>query len=275
MFTVEYRDDVKVLQAFRNRDLIEKLTANEVKLLAKAENIVSTILTPGMSEYEIVLAVHDYIILNGKYATQHDDPAIQSNLHKAEGILMDGVGVCSSYAGSMQLLLGMANINSLFVTGIGQNKNGLSGLHAWNIVMIDGRWYNFDITWDDPTPDKPGVVSYAYFGLPDDVFSADHIWNREAYPAANSHYHNYYRYNDLWANNYNRFKTIISREIKRQSDKKEIKVHMYVENYRAEDFDLNFIFNLVTGAEKVTYTKINGTQGEFVLTIIRKKGLGV
>jgi len=269
MFTVEYRDDVKVLQAYRNRELIDRLTANEAAMLEKAESIISNLITHGMSDYDKVLAVHDYIVLNGRYSTQSDDPLIQESLHGTEGILLHGVGVCSSYSGTMCLLLGMVNVECIFVTGIGQNKNGLTGLHSWNKVMIDGMWYNFDVTWDDPTPDNPGVVSYAYFGITDEIFSADHIWNNDVYPAANGVYHNYYRYNGLFSHNYEHFRDIITQEIEMQDNNLEIQVSLYVENYDSSEYDLNFIFDLLTDIKSASHTRLRDSSGEYTILIKR------
>ena len=272
MFTVEYRDDIKVLQAFRNSELADKLAANELALLKKAEQVVADIIKPGMDEYEKVLAVHDYLVLNGKYVSETDNPQIRASLHNAEGILMYGMGVCSSYASNMCLLLGMVDIECIFVTGIGQNKSGLSELHAWNKVKIDGAWYNIDTTWDDPTPDRAGVVSYAYFCLTDKALSVNHTWDNSLYPVADSGYHNYYNINDLLSRDYSQFKSIITREVNKQKNNSEVILAMYVENYDASTYDLGFIFDLLPNAQKVQHTKITGGSGEFTLNILQEGG---
>jgi hypothetical protein len=272
MFTVEYRDDIRVLQAYRNKDLIHKLTANEMAMMAKAEGIIRSIIKPDMSDYDKVLAIHDYLVLNSKYTTQSDVSSVQASIHKAEGILLYGKGVCSSYAGSMCLLLGMVDVDCLYVTGIGQSKNGLSGVHAWNKIMIDGMWYNFDVTWDDPTPDKSGVVSYSYFGLSDKDFSVDHIWNTEVYPAGNSTYYSYYSYNNLLSRNYEQFKNIITQAIMEQKNNREINIRLYVENYDSNEYSLSFIFDLLSNVEKASHSRIVGTSGEFTLNIVKNDG---
>ena len=269
MFTVEYRDDIKALQAYRNRELIDRLTAREAVMLERAESIIANVITHGMSDYDKVLAIHDYIVLNGRYSTRSDDPLIQESIHRTEGILLNGVGVCSSYSGTMCLLLGMVDVECIFVTGIGQNKNGLTGLHSWNKVMIDGMWYNFDVTWDDPTPDNPGVVSYAYFGITDEIFSTDHIWNNDVYPAANGIYYNYYRYNGLFSHNYEQFRDIITQEIEVYGDSLEMQVSLYVENYDSNEYDFNFIFDLLPDIESASHTRLNDSSGEFTIIIKR------
>jgi hypothetical protein len=185
---------------------------------------------------------------------------------------MYGEGVCASYAGNMCLLLGMVDVECIFVTGIGQSKNGLSSLHTWNKVKIDGMWYNFDVAWDDPTPDKPGEVSYAYFGMTDAAFSEDHIWNKDAYPAAYSRFYNYYGYNGLLSHDYMQFKAITTQEITKQKRNREINIRLHVENYDPKLYDLSYIFDSLSGVEKARYSKPSGAYGEFMLNIQKKDG---
>jgi transglutaminase/protease-like cytokinesis protein 3 len=36
--------------------------------------------------------------------------------------------------------------------------------HVWNIVKVDGKWYNIDLTWDDPILDNgESMISYDFF----------------------------------------------------------------------------------------------------------------
>ncbi|MBQ2488177.1 MAG: hypothetical protein II517_07495, partial [Ruminococcus sp.] len=39
--------------------------------------------------------------------------------------------------------------------------------HQWNKVKIDGAYYHVDVTWDDPEPDRPGLVRHTFFLLSD------------------------------------------------------------------------------------------------------------
>lgn len=58
--------------------------------------------------------------------------------------------------------------------------------HAWNKVKVDGKWYNLDTTWNDPTPNSPTEVSYNYFLISDKILAKDHDWIKSNYPAASS-----------------------------------------------------------------------------------------
>ena len=56
--------------------------------------------------------------------------------------------------------------------------------HGWNKVKVDGNWYNLDVTWDDPVPDKKGHISYGYFLVSDSQLAKTHSWNDAGLPKA-------------------------------------------------------------------------------------------
>ena len=121
----------------------------ESKLLAEAldeavaefmENI-----NPQMTEYEIVLAAHDFIADRVTYddeaAADHDANPFSFTSY---GALVSGKAVCEGYAKAFQLLMNKIGIDSICVTG---SYDGVG--HMWNMVRIGGDWYNVDITFDD------------------------------------------------------------------------------------------------------------------------------
>lgn len=74
--------------------------------------------------------------------------------HSAYGILLEGSGVCESYAKTMSRLLDAVGIPNIYVVGTAGSGRDAGG-HAWNYVqMPNGSWYLLDSTWndnDDPT----------------------------------------------------------------------------------------------------------------------------
>ncbi len=102
----------------------------------------------GESEvYEITYAFHNLIMNDAEYAYLADGvtPSDEDWAHNIIGVMLEGEGVCESYAKTFQLLLNYCKIECVFVSG---EANG--GAHAWNMVKLDnGKWYWYDLTWDD------------------------------------------------------------------------------------------------------------------------------
>ena len=110
------------------------------------------------SPVEIELQIHDKLIGLVSY-----DHAVlvgtDSHLaHTAYGALVnDGCGhrnsaVCDGYAKAYQYLLRRAGIVSVVVSGTAGTLDGSfadEGPHAWNLVLLDGEWYEVDCCWDD------------------------------------------------------------------------------------------------------------------------------
>ena len=44
--------------------------------------------------------------------------------------------------------------------------------HMWNKVKVDGKWYNLDLTSDDPTPNLSSLANHTYFLLSDEELKA-------------------------------------------------------------------------------------------------------
>jgi transglutaminase-like putative cysteine protease len=130
-------------------------------------------------DYDRALWLHDWLIYNADY-----DESM--TVHHPRGVLLDGTGVCESYAIAYQLLLSEIGIPSMYVTGYAGGD-----LHAWNLVQLDGEWYHIDCTWDDPI--GGGNEGYGYFGLNDAMMGRDHDWERQNYvfPKATGQQYNY------------------------------------------------------------------------------------
>ena len=51
--------------------------------------------------------------------------------------------VCEGYSKYLQQLLSLIGIDSIIVQGGGKKEDGG---HVWNQILIDGKWYNADVT---------------------------------------------------------------------------------------------------------------------------------
>lgn len=108
-----------------------------------------------MDQWQIALALHDYLVSNFCY-----DETLTN--YRGYDLLVNGSAVCSGYAEAYQDLLSRAGIQSVIV----ESQEMPQG-HGWNLVKLYGQWYHVDVTWDDPSPDIQGYVSHKYFLLTD------------------------------------------------------------------------------------------------------------
>jgi hypothetical protein len=146
----------------------------------RVDQILHKIITPGMSEDRKEKAIHDYIEKNTEYDTSYKN-------YTAYDALSTGKAVCQGYALLAYKMLNKAGIETRIIDGTAGDQP-----HAWNLVKIDGRWYNLDCTWDDPLPDIPGRVLYDYYNVTDQQLHKDHFWMVH-HPVANTVYSKKYQ----------------------------------------------------------------------------------
>ena len=149
-----------------------------------------------MTQFEVVQALHDYLVRNCAYDTSTTSASTTSHLaaFTAYGALVDKAPVCQGYALAYKLLLSRLGISAVFVMSTSMN-------HSWNMVqMDDGEWYHVDVTYDDPlyttSTDTTGTdggfdhaVSHTYFLRSDTTLTnlGHHDW-AAAYTTPSSDY---------------------------------------------------------------------------------------
>ena len=113
---------------------IDRFTINSAK------KIVSEVTDESMTEIEKIKTLHDWVCANTVY-----DMNDENNLanHVDSAVFFDGMAVCEGYAKAFNLLLHEAGIETCLVH---------NGVHAWNVVKVDGKWFHIDTTWDDGEP---------------------------------------------------------------------------------------------------------------------------
>ncbi|MBT2291045.1 transglutaminase [Paenibacillus albidus] len=141
---------------------------------------VKQMTTPGMNPHQKVKAIHDWVVRQLKYDTSY-------RKYTAYEALQTGSAVCQGYSLLTYKLLLEAGIPNKIVEGTAKPEGGRSQSHAWNLVLLDGRWYHLDTTWDDPLPDKAGAVSTSYYMRTDAQLRRDHTWVK-SYPATSVSY---------------------------------------------------------------------------------------
>ncbi|WP_402875178.1 transglutaminase domain-containing protein [Paenibacillus illinoisensis] len=129
-------------------DVIQK---KQGEIIAKANEVVASIIKDGMKDDEKRKAIYDYLNDNAKYDDAALESAEQNNFKNVDaqfndsfttyGILVKGVGVCASYASVYKLLSDLSGLDSIVVTGA---SSGVP--HAWNKVKIGNEWFHVDAT---------------------------------------------------------------------------------------------------------------------------------
>lgn len=139
-----------------------EIAGETARIEAAAETLLQNI-DPGLSEFDRALIVYDRLC--GRVVYDLEAP----NASELYGALCDGRATCDGYAKAYQYLLSRLGIETLVVYGVAEEP------HAWNIVRLDGTYYQADPTWGDTMIPGGGVfLSHAYLFLDDEIFSRSH-----------------------------------------------------------------------------------------------------
>lgn len=156
------------------------------ELEALMDNFIDKEITPGMSDYEKVKAAHDFVCRTITYTdTSVRVPGCKHLTPYCA--LVEGHGVCMYYAMAYGYLTARMGFETYYVHGYGSAK--LED-HAWNIIKLDGAYYQVDCTWDDP-PGGNNIPRYTYFLKSDNTLRSlrDYKWS-EKLPICPSDYSN-------------------------------------------------------------------------------------
>ena len=122
-------------------------------------NSIVALVESSWSDLEKALYVHDAIAVMFEY----------DNTYTVRNVLdffREGKGVCQAYT-----LLYLAVLERLGVPVDSVTSSTMN--HTWNRVKVDGKWYHVDVTWDDPTTDRFGLVNHKYFLVSDASIGSD------------------------------------------------------------------------------------------------------
>lgn len=158
----------------------------QTKILKRAEEVISEVITDDMDDYQKELAIHDYIVINATYdenmLSVFETPS--ENSDNPYGTLVLHQSICSGYTTTFQMFMDMLEIPCISVKG----SDDTDEEHAWNMVLINDEWYHIDVTWDDPVPDRnSGIALHHHFNVTDEHMLDRHVWDTSSTPAANSY----------------------------------------------------------------------------------------
>lgn len=147
--------EYKIMPAYR-------FTKEEVNLVnIEIERKIEPFLLQSIdkSEIEKEQLIHDYII---SIVTYKDADAPYS--HEMPGVLLYGIGVCEGISKAFKYLCDKMGLCAGIVVG---NTKREPGAHAWNLICMNNKWYNVDVTFDANISEQAGVNRYDYFNVTD------------------------------------------------------------------------------------------------------------
>lgn len=161
-YGIETSIEAKYLSTKEEEDYVDR----------ELKKAVDSIISYNMSDFEKVFAINDYIINRYEYDYTLNSISPYSALTKS-------VAVCQGYAMTAYKMLEYAGIENKIIVGTAKNIS-----HAWNIVKIDGEWYQLDTTNND------SILNKNKYFLVDDGFleNKGYVWDRSKYPISTSIY---------------------------------------------------------------------------------------
>lgn len=198
----------------------------------------------GANDFDKLLSVHDSIAGFAQFEKNTDFSSTT-----IYGPLVTGPTQCEAYAKVMTYFMNKLDIQSVRMTGLNV-RNGLT--HAWNKVLLDGKWYNLDLTWDDPdgNPD-PEYFTHNYFLIPDseiDHISHIPVTSFEA-PVADSLDMNYFIVKGLYAKSADEAEKMLEESMKTAAAVKAPAVQIKCETKEIYDQVIN---SLITNGKIMT-----------------------
>lgn len=157
--------------------------AQEAELSEKIDSVLQSLdINDESSDYDVICAVYDYICANVSYDYDNLNDSEYLLKYTAYAAMINKTAVCQGYSALMYRMLQQKNIDCRLISGSN---------HAWNIVAIDGVYYNADSTWDAGRDPK----NYAYFLCGDSDFAEHTRYNEYSteefyrlYPMAETKY---------------------------------------------------------------------------------------
>ncbi len=141
-----------------------------------------------MTDFQKATVLHDELVINCRYTESNDVKYIT-----AYDAIVENVANCQGYSEAYAYLLSLVGIESEIVESSAM-------YHIWNKVCIDETYYNVDLTWDDPMPNKEGHVGHKFFLLSDEAICsgeneiAKHYGFDYAYFKSNNKKYDNYKY---------------------------------------------------------------------------------
>lgn len=226
-----------------DRQTVERMNA---EIDVKLQQILDRV-TPDMNDIEKIRTFHDRIIYDCVYSSFGD------YAYTPYGALVQGSAVCEGYARAFAMLCNKAGIENVFACGTVSSEDSNGEQHMWNMVKVNGSWYNIDVTADDPNAPEGqdflgyDYIQYNYFMFPSSQLSSsrDKIevdTSLYTVPEATSMGANYFVYYGYYAKTYDEGISILTKSIERAAESKKKYVRLRFSNKEAYDQAIQKLF---------------------------------
>ena len=191
-------------QHFLSKNLTVDIALPQNKAVCDAaRQIIKKAVKPGMSDYDKVKSLYNYVSSTTHYNISQYNPFKNGELaqhysgNKLSHALVEKTAVCSGFSNAYQYLFGLVGIESDIRAAHSLGTYFPMG-HVWNVVRLDGKYYNLEAT-----AVRSGISSRFAFNksldymlFSDQRIAGSYIFNdKKSYNCANYDYStNFYEY---------------------------------------------------------------------------------
>ncbi len=187
------------------------------KEMETAANTILSGMDKNLPDELKALYLHDMLAVKMEYDENNEIRSAYEGLVKEKAL-------CVAYALAYKYLADKAGLTCICAISTEIQ-------HCWNQVKINGKWYNVDVTYDDPVPDYYGYVSHDFFLVSDNPSGASYKNKDMGYSANDDSFEN-----SAWRNSESR--VIFTNGKCIYVDCKERTVYSY--NYKTNETDKLF-----------------------------------
>ncbi len=188
---------------------VAKAGSTAEQILTKASTALDGIVGDQMNDYEKATAIFDYLAMTIYYdynvANSSSVPITDASF-QAEGAFgigtLDGkcIAVCDGMSKAYAIMCYMVGIPATKVVGVAGGEGQTKGGHAWNMILIDGTYYNVDLTWGSTggytgeSGKKVATLLHTYmFASDNNMYSSTHVRYGEYSASTETDYYYYER----------------------------------------------------------------------------------
>ena len=143
-------------KSVRADSVTESTIKSKISTLNTNANTIMGTVASDAPAYDKIVAFNDWLTKNNQYNTSStlSPSVVDREAWECVSALAGRTGesgpVCEGYARAFKVLCDRSGIECVLESGTGYTSSGPEA-HMWNLVKVDGKWYNMDVTWNDPS----------------------------------------------------------------------------------------------------------------------------